>query len=133
MKDADVFLVRTILHSYSDDQCVQILRHLRDSAAPSSQLIIIDNIMSCACIDEDLGGISGADSTLQPPPTPLLPNYGHANSLRYTEDILMMEMQDSRERTLKEFIELLRRSAWKLDRVVQSLAPSAEKIIAVPA
>lgn len=89
IKNAGVFLLRNIMHDWSDAYCIQILRHLRAAAAPFTQLVIVDNIMSYACVEEDLKTIPGAERPL--PPAPLLPNGGHAATIPYFQDIQVKE------------------------------------------
>lgn len=85
VKNAAVFLLRNILHDWSDKYCVQILRRLREAATPDTRLIIVDNLMSYACIEEGLVSIPGTKRNLFP--KPLLPNGGQATAVKYYEDI----------------------------------------------
>jgi hypothetical protein len=41
----DVFYLRTILHDWPDAQALQILKQLRLAAAPSTKLLIAENIL----------------------------------------------------------------------------------------
>lgn len=120
-----------IIHDWSDKNCIRILRHLRDAATPSTQLLVVDNLMSYACVDESTKDIPGAEVPL--PPTPLLPNYGHARIAQYYTDIIMMELQNAKERTIPELARLLEETGWKLVRVVQGIDISTQKAIAIPA
>ena len=85
VKDASVFLLRNIIHDWPDKYCLQILRHLRDAAAPHTRLVIVDSLVSYACEDDSLKGIPGAERPI--PPKPLLPNKGHAATIAYHADI----------------------------------------------
>ena len=85
MKNAAVFLLRNILHDWPDKYCLQILRHLRSSAAPSTRLVLVDNIMAYACVDNELKSVPGAEIPL--PPAPLLANGGTANAVPYLQDL----------------------------------------------
>ena len=85
--DASVFVVRQVLHDWPDKQCLEILRQLRGAATPNTRLMIIDNLMSYACVEEELRTIPGAMRDL--PPAPLLPNGGHSSTFAYTEDMLV--------------------------------------------
>ena len=87
VKNASVFVVRQVIHDWPDKECLEILRHLRDAATPHTRLMIIDNLMSYACVEEDLRTIPGAEREL--PPAPLLPNGGHSSTFAYTEDMLV--------------------------------------------
>lgn len=64
---------------------MQLLRQLREAATPSTRLVIVDNLMSFACVNEELKKIPGALPPL--PPAPLLPNGGHSSTIAYFEDI----------------------------------------------
>ena len=131
--DASVFILRNILHNWSDKYCTKILQRLRDAAAPHTQLLVIDNLVAYACVDERMNAVPGAATPL--PPAPLLPNNGHANALAYYEDLLMLELLNGKQRTVAEMRVLLEETGWKLARVVQSELSgfSAQKVIAVPA
>ena len=74
-----------VLHDYPDPDCLQILRHLRAAARPSTQLVVIDNIMAYACEEPSANEIPGA--AIPPPPAPLLPNLGEANAAAYLMDV----------------------------------------------
>ena len=86
VKNAAVYFMRMILHDWSDEYCVKILKHLRAAAAPVTNLLIIHSVMSYACSDDtSLIDVPGAEGQL--PPAPLLPNNGHANIAGYLGDI----------------------------------------------
>lgn len=74
-----------ILHDWSDEYCVKILRRLRGAADESTKLLIIDNIVSYACSETLTKEIPGAERS--PPPAPLLPNFGHAGVIAYYTDL----------------------------------------------
>lgn len=70
--------MRMILHDWADNYCLQILRLLREAAAPNSRLLIVDSIMSYACEDTTIAKeIYGGTGLV--PPEPLLPNWGYSN------------------------------------------------------
>jgi hypothetical protein len=77
INNADVYLVRAVLHDYPDELCIKILRLLRSAAKPSTQLLIVDDLIFHACADPVLYDIPGAK--MFDPPAPLLPNLGAAN------------------------------------------------------
>lgn len=87
VKNASVFIVCQVLHDWPDSYCINILRHLREAATPSTHLMIIDNLMSYACIEEELRNIPGAEHTLSVHPRPLLPNGGHYSTIAYLVDM----------------------------------------------
>lgn len=89
VREPVVFFLRAITHDWSDEYCVKLLRQLRDAAAPSTQLIVIDNIISYACGDpetsHEIPGIDFRPAT----PSPLLPNFGAAGLQSYLGDIMV--------------------------------------------
>lgn len=81
-----VFLLRMILHDWSDQYCVKILVELRKAAGPMTQLLVVDSTLEYACEDTTLTrDIPGA--AIPPPPAPLLANKGAAGVLRYFADV----------------------------------------------
>ncbi|KZV60684.1 S-adenosyl-L-methionine-dependent methyltransferase [Peniophora sp. CONT] len=130
--NADVFLIRMILHDYPDQDCLTILRHLRAAARPSTQLVVVDNIMAYACDEPAANEVPGA--TISPPPAPLLPNFGEANSVAYLMDVQMMGLTGGVERTLTQVRDLLAEAGWKVTRVHHGspFVLSHQKIFAVP-
>jgi len=82
IKGADVYYMRMILHDWADSYCLQILKLLREAAAPNSKLLIVESIMSYASEDTTIAqDISGGTGLV--PPEPLLRNWGHANVLSH--------------------------------------------------
>ncbi len=79
--------MRMVLHDWSDDKAVNILRHLCAAAGPETQLVVIDNILSYACTEDSfVGDIPGA-VVERLPPSPLLPNLGYAAVSSYLADL----------------------------------------------
>ena len=74
-KPADVFLLRFIVHDWSDKYAIKILRHLREAATMDTKLVVIDVIVSHTC-KSDTGSVNPKISA---PPAPLLQNWGEAN------------------------------------------------------
>lgn len=131
IKDADIFLLRTILHDWSDKYALQILRHLRAAATPTTRLLVLDQILSYACPDDSLQTIPGVATSR--PPAPLLPNGGYAAAVGYYIDMQMVEMCNGRDRTAAQLVDLLAQAGWKAERVVLGGATSLGKVIATPA
>lgn len=80
------------MHDWSDEYCLTILRHLRAAAKRTTQLLIVDNLISYTCNEEDASGIDGV-AQRDEASKPLLPNYGHANSLAYFTDIQVRSLE----------------------------------------
>lgn len=95
IRDASVFLLRVVLHDWSDTFARKILLQLREAAfLPNSDgthgttLIIADHILPLACVDDfEEGGemVEGASKMLAPPP--LLANLGKASVNAYWMDM----------------------------------------------
>jgi hypothetical protein len=83
-------MMRFVLHDWSDEYCVKILRHLRDAASSETQLVIVDYIVSYACsLPEQTYHIPGIVQSSFP--SPLLPNHGMASALLYFIDMQVGE------------------------------------------
>lgn len=87
IENAAVFIVRAIVHDWSDDYCVKFLSQLRAAATPTTQLIVIDNVIPYACVDSQTLEIEGAANVRPPAPAPLLPNFGAASLITYLADV----------------------------------------------
>lgn len=122
--------MRNIIHDWSDKYCVTILRYLRASATVSTRLVIVDNLIPYACVDENLQTIPGAGYPL--PPKPVLPNNGHASAVAYFQDMAMIGMLNGKERTIPQVQGLLDETGWKLEKIIQGTNFSTQKAIAIP-
>ncbi|KAF9263850.1 S-adenosyl-L-methionine-dependent methyltransferase [Marasmius fiardii PR-910] len=109
-----VFMVKQVLHNWSDDQCVKILKHLREAAKPDTVLLAIEFILPNACRDPDgvKGGIPGV--VPREAPEPLLANYGLAGGMEYDADINMLVLFNAQARTTAQYEKVFRRAGWKL-------------------
>ncbi|EJD01727.1 S-adenosyl-L-methionine-dependent methyltransferase [Fomitiporia mediterranea MF3/22] len=104
--DPSVFLLRNIIHDWSDLYCVKLLRRLREAATPTTKLVIVDAVLEYACGSGD-----------NKPPAPLLGNLGGANVLPYSMDLAMFASHNAGERTKNGFEEILSASGWKLQEI----------------
>ncbi|KAJ7174961.1 O-methyltransferase [Mycena crocata] len=113
VENADVFLLRYIMHNWDDARAIEILKHLRQVARPGTRLIIVEKILPLASIEQgsDAKNIPGADRPSAQPP--LLPNWGIATAELYLYDIAMYTMLGSAERTLGAYVDLLRKARWE--------------------
>ena len=94
---ADVFILRAILHNWSDTYALKILKHLRMAAKPETRLIILEQVVLYACHEQPTPeGIECA--TAGPPaPAPLLANMGYANLSGYLVDMQVRRVRPSSE------------------------------------
>ncbi|MEU9235513.1 methyltransferase [Streptomyces subrutilus] len=95
----DVYLLKNILHDFSDEDCARVLGTLRRAVTPGTRLLVID-----AVLPED-----GA-----PPPAIAL-------------DVVMLMTLRGRERTATDFEKLLGRCGFRLDRILPT--PSLTSIV----
>ncbi|KAL0056835.1 hypothetical protein AAF712_016551 [Marasmius tenuissimus] len=125
-KDASIFLLRHVVHNWSDEDSIKILTRLREAALKDTTLIVLEIIMPYACrasSSQNLGAdpeleaaIPGASS--REAPVPLLPNFGVVNEFAYLMDMTMFALgKDCYERTIGQFALLFRKAGWKLTRV----------------
>ena len=101
------------------------------AAGPFTHLVIVDGLLSYACVDENLKEIPGASARL--PPAPLLPNGGYSNAVSYFVDLQMAGMCNGKERTITQMQELLTQTGWRLESVIQGKILNTSKVIAVAA
>jgi hypothetical protein len=95
---ADVYMLIRVLHNWSDDDCLRILRACRVAMAPHAVLLV-------------------GDQVLEPEPA-------HGRPTSYLVDTQMMAMFGSaRERTADEFASLLSASGLGLRRIIPTQSP----------
>jgi O-methyltransferase domain len=86
----DAYVLKRILHDWSDQQCVQILRTCREAMGRKARILVVDAVV--------------------PPGNELDP--------AKVMDILMMLLFEGRERTEEEFHQVFRLAGLKLTKVV---------------
>jgi hypothetical protein len=86
VKNAAVFLLRYIMHNWPDARAAELLQNLRAAALPTTQLVIIEKILSVAAAPSaDEASIPGAARPSAP--APLLPNWGVGKAEFYFYDM----------------------------------------------
>jgi hypothetical protein len=93
----DVYLVKHILHDWSDDECVKILANVQRAMAPGARVVVVEMLIT------DKG---------PPSPAPLL-------------DLNMLVMLTGKERTADEFGALFGQAGLKLSNVTPTHSPVA--------
>ncbi|KAI0685289.1 S-adenosyl-L-methionine-dependent methyltransferase [Cytidiella melzeri] len=129
-----VFFMGQILHDWSDEYCLKILRQLRAAAGPGTKLVVSDNVLGYAC--EEADSVKGIPGGAWPPaPAPLLPNYGSAAAFLYLTDIHMLALLNGSERTVASFQSLYEQSGWRLVNIESYgfFRTIDTKIVGVPA
>ncbi|KAF8135213.1 O-methyltransferase [Mycena galopus ATCC 62051] len=127
VKNADVFLLRHVLHNWGKAKAASILQRLRAAATPSTKLVFIERIVPDS---GPASGMSGADRPRAP--DPLLPNWGPASAYIYLSDIMMHNLLGATERTLQEFIDILNLGGWTLVQVHHCPPSASSHLVAVP-
>ena len=100
---ADVYVMKSILHDWDDEECVSILRVLRARAVDATRLLVLERVVGGP--NEDLQG--------------------------KLSDIHMLVMPGGQERTLDEWRTLLEAGGWALHRTAP-LAAGWDMIEATP-
>jgi hypothetical protein len=93
----DVYLLKFILHDWSDDECVTILRRVREAMAPNARVVVVEMLIT---------------SSGPPSPAPLL-------------DLNMLVMLSGKERTADEFGALFAKAGLALKAVTPTHSPFA--------
>ncbi|KAH8920200.1 S-adenosyl-L-methionine-dependent methyltransferase [Atractiella rhizophila] len=114
-KDKEVYFMRQVLHDWSREDCLKILRNVHQ-AMPSkkSRLIILDRVVRY-CSPASTLPLSDA---YQPPlaSSPLLSNFGAGVQFPYTLDLQMMAGVNGEERTFGEWRSMLEEANFTIER-----------------
>ena len=94
--EADVYLMKFIVHDWNDEQCVSILSNLAKSAKPGAKLLLVESV-----VEED-------DSV---------------PSMSKVMDLNMLAMTGGKERTAKEYAALFDQAGFKLVNVHPTSSP----------
>lgn len=100
-------------HDWADDECVIILKRLRDAMGPNSRVLVADHL-----IHPPLGS-----AHLKPAPAPLPANYGQASTVKGQQEMVMLALFNGRERTPEELEGLARRAGLKIEKIWECRAP----------
>ena len=92
---ADAYILKHILHDWSDDECHQILSNFHKVMTKSAKMLIFERIV----------------------PADTAPHFSKL------QDLEMMVSPGGRERTREEFDELLRRSGFQITQVIETNTP----------
>ena len=92
---ADCYVLSSVIHDWSDDDAVAILRRIREAMDPAGRLLVLETV---------------------------LPE-GDEPHLGKLLDILMLALVGGRERTEREYAALLHRAGLRIERVVPTATP----------
>ncbi|KAI0818887.1 S-adenosyl-L-methionine-dependent methyltransferase [Irpex lacteus] len=113
----DIYFLRQIIHDWTFENCVKILKNVRPSLKPGSRVLINEYILPPPTFDKVTNGVNGANGTngvnghgstqtAQLAPKPLLPSYGAGAARTFLQDIAMLVLLNSQERTLDQIKEI---------------------------
>jgi len=114
VKGAHVYVLRFIIHDWSDVDSITILRHLHDAAGSHSRLLVMDAVVNHAC--HDLGGIDeeAVEGAYPPPyPYPLPANGGRVVEYLLNIDLHMLCHLNGQERTHLHLKEIANQAGWR--------------------
>ena len=84
--NASVFLLKFIVHDWSDENCVKILKHLRDVAKPDTKLILVEAILPYGCRVANTSDLPPGTAPTEAP-EPLLAHWGINNLMTFYIDM----------------------------------------------
>ncbi|HMQ02718.1 MAG TPA: methyltransferase [Pyrinomonadaceae bacterium] len=93
--EADIYMLKHIIHDWYDDKCAKILGNIRQSMPDDAKVLIIDAVV--------------------PPP-------GEPHFSKFL-DLEMLMLPGGMERTADEFVSLLQNSGFKLGQIIPTLSP----------
>ena len=94
--EADIYLMKFIIHDWNDEQSVTILNNLAESAKPGSKVLLVESV-----VEED----------------------DNAPSMSKVMDLNMLVMTGGKERTEKEYAELFEKTGFRLVKVHPTPSP----------
>ncbi|KAG6844085.1 hypothetical protein H0H87_009911 [Tephrocybe sp. NHM501043] len=116
--NASIFLLKNILHDWSDANCIKILRNLRAAATPATTLVIFDCVMTTSGVDTVVDTISNTQGLN--PPAVLYTGFTTVNDMPWLLDATMLTMHNTQEHTLLQFDKMFKSAGWGITRVVLS-------------
>lgn len=95
-KQGDAYILKQVLHDWSDEDCIRILKACRKAMKPGSRLLVMDGVIQPG----------GAETTFAK-----------------LTDLVMLLVHGGRERTTDEIAHLFENSGFKLKQVVATGTP----------
>ena len=94
--EADVYLMKFIIHDWNDEQSVTILQNLAKSAKPGAKVLLVESV-----VEED----------------------DNAPSMSKVMDLNMLVMTGGKERTAKEYAGLFEKTGFRLTNIYPTPSP----------
>lgn len=107
----DIYYLKHIIHDWPDDECVQILKNVRQAMGPQSRVLLHEFIIQHA------NRVNAKSLPQRQAPEPLMANWGTARIRAYNLDILMMTALNARERTLEAYVNLAQQADLRFVKV----------------
>ena len=92
---ADAYILKHVIHDWSDEQCITILKNCRKAMNKGGKILVVEEII----------------------------NEGNEFSIGKFVDLQMLVVASGRERTEKEFRELFDKAGFELTRIVPTMSP----------
>jgi hypothetical protein len=94
--EADIYLMKFIIHDWNDEQSIEILTNLAKSAKPGAKVLLVESVVE-------------EDDTVP--------------SMSKVMDLNMLAMTGGKERTEKEYAALFEKTGFRLTRVIPTPSP----------
>ncbi|KAF8218066.1 S-adenosyl-L-methionine-dependent methyltransferase [Mycena galopus ATCC 62051] len=109
--DAEVYMLRYIIHDWNDDGCVAILSAIKASMTERSRVLIVEALLVPAWVSPT------ATSTLKIAPEPLPPNYGAPQRFIHCRDLNTMNLMNGTERTVSDMTRVVERAGLVVRKI----------------
>jgi len=137
VKDADIFLLKLILHDWPNPKAIEILKQLREAAVPGkTRVVVVDGVLRYACA-ADRQQVPGTGDIVfeeldgkREVPAGLLSNLGKAEARNYLIDLTMLAVFNGQERTLEDHIHVMEASGWKIKKIYSPTGTRVSHVVA---
>lgn len=121
--EADLYLIKLILHDWPDKQCVEILRGLRPALKPGAKVLFVDYVGKQDTVTEDenkddAGKANGEGETKEEAPLPR-----SIKQMGTSTDLRMMALFSTKERAPSAWKKLFREADERFDIVRFEASP----------
>ncbi|KAI5923694.1 O-methyltransferase [Camillea tinctor] len=135
VKGADVYWFRHVLHNWPDKDATRILSGITPSMGPSSRVLLAEHVTfppfsssppsppSTTTTNPKAAAATTAPHSPAPAPSPLLANYGRASTFSNQDDLLMLTLFNSIERTPAEYQSVIEGAGLRLVKIWPCRSP----------